>query len=82
MNKNLKVTIFISVIALLAIGVGLFYWYEWRPAQIRKECARIAPTYRTNQRGVSLRRQLSEEEAKLLNEQAYPKCLRERGLNE
>jgi len=21
------------------VGGGLFYWYEWRPSQIRKRCA-------------------------------------------
>lgn len=26
------------IITLLVIIAGLFYWYEWRPAQIKKEC--------------------------------------------
>lgn len=29
------------IVILLIIILGFaFYWYEWRPAQIRKECAR------------------------------------------
>jgi uncharacterized protein YxeA len=35
MNKK---TIFIGLILLILILVGVFYWYEWRPSQIRKNC--------------------------------------------
>ncbi|HMO78521.1 MAG TPA: hypothetical protein PKD95_04995 [Candidatus Paceibacterota bacterium] len=37
MNKFLSFVAFLIV--LMAI---LFYWYEWRPSQIVKECAQIA----------------------------------------
>ncbi len=26
------------ILFLLLLGSALFYWYEWRPTQIRKEC--------------------------------------------
>lgn len=35
MNKNTLIGIFL----VLIIG-GIFYWFQWRPSQIRKECSR------------------------------------------
>lgn len=33
----------ISLLSILVISiVGAFYWYEWRPDQIRKNCYDIA----------------------------------------
>ena len=29
----------ILILIILAILGGVFYWYEWRPTQIRKGCA-------------------------------------------
>lgn len=31
-------TILIAILAGLVMIVGAFYWYEWRPIQIRKSC--------------------------------------------
>jgi len=28
----------IIIIIILKVIVGSFYWFEWRPSQIRKEC--------------------------------------------
>jgi len=30
----------ILIIIILAILGGAFYWFQWRPSQIRKECSR------------------------------------------
>ncbi len=35
MNKQWKLIVGIT----LLLGIA-FYWYEWRPTQIRRECAR------------------------------------------
>lgn len=35
MNKK---TIVISLTLLVLILAGIFYWFEWRPSQIRKNC--------------------------------------------
>jgi len=37
MNKFLKQNWLFITVSFLII-VGAFYWYEWRPAQIKKEC--------------------------------------------
>ena len=34
----MKEKIILGVIILLILG-GAFYWFEWRPTQIRKECS-------------------------------------------
>lgn len=31
-------TILIAILAVLVITLGAFYWYEYRPSQIRKSC--------------------------------------------
>ena len=35
-------TILIVVLAVLVVIAGAFYWYEYRPSQIRKECYRAS----------------------------------------
>lgn len=41
-NKG-RIRFYGLVILVLFCIVGfLFYWYEWRPTQIRKECAKLA----------------------------------------
>lgn len=36
------------IILILVVLVGAFYWYEWRPTQIRKKCAESANNYAHN----------------------------------
>ena len=55
------VIIFIVVI----IVTGLFYWYEWRPSEIRKNCA--------------IKTEKSVLASKL-HENLYNQCLKENGL--
>ena len=40
MNKNILA---ILVVTVLILGF-VFYWFEYRPSQIRKMCWRIAPS--------------------------------------
>jgi len=52
LNKSMKETIkiflkhnwfkIILIIIVLKVVGGAFYWYEWRPSQIRKDCYNIA----------------------------------------
>ncbi len=35
--KKLIVMMFVLVI----VSGGLFYWFQWRPSEIRKECVRV-----------------------------------------
>ncbi len=36
-----KIILILIILIFITLGVA-FYWYEWRPAQIRKECGGIA----------------------------------------
>lgn len=36
-NRNVLLTI----LGVGIIAAGLFYWYQWRPSEIRKECSQI-----------------------------------------
>jgi len=33
--KTIKALLFIFIIL---VGCGLFYWYEWRPSEVKKAC--------------------------------------------
>jgi len=71
----------IIILALAAlVGGGLFYWYEWRPAKVKQECAARSKTVKREQAGgagVFSRRQIRKE---VLDDDKYELCLRERGL--
>lgn len=59
----------LSIIILIVAGIGLFYWYEWRPSQIKKKCNFSA----------------LESEGKAFTQKgvydsAYDRCLRGQGL--
>ena len=41
-NTN-KIPVYAGVVIFLVVGT-IFYWYEYRPNQIRKECAETSPT--------------------------------------
>ena len=58
----------IIVLILVILGVA-FYWYEWRPSQIRMECSEIAKD-KTTGLGATYERY----------ENYYESCLREKGL--
>ncbi len=38
-NKSMKLKI-ISILIVVAILGGVFYWFQWRPSQIREECSK------------------------------------------
>jgi len=54
---------FLILLGILILGF-IFYWFEWRPAQIRKECAERSKSKIYNDRYSNI----------------YNQCLRERGL--
>lgn len=56
-----------TVVVLLIIS-GLFYWFQWRPSEIRKECSK-----NFTQGYLSSRLSISPSEK-------YQKCLHEKGL--
>ena len=64
----MKKKIILGAIILLILG-GIFYWFQWRPAQIRKECSRWI-----NFRVLGGTRTAEEKELD------YKECLREHGL--
>jgi hypothetical protein len=55
----------IIVIILIVIG-GIFYWFQLRPAQIRKECTENSYIDKKNQ--------------KYFLETSYSECLKKHGL--
>ena len=63
MKKFIKENWFKFVILLVIFG--LFYWYEWRPSEIKKECAE------KTQKSVLVSK---------LHDNLYNQCLRENGL--
>lgn len=78
MKEKIK---WIFIIATLAvIGGGLFYWYEWRPNKIRKECVKIV---NSQDDGFNPEKFATEYSRKTyFDEIGYKKCLREKGISE
>ena len=75
------------ILMILLIGSGLFYWYEWRPARIRRECSEVAAQAAIElmkmKAEISKRyRQFAEKDLFLKDdmEAYYKECLRKRGL--
>lgn len=66
-KANQSALVIAAVILILVFG--WFYWYEWRPSQIRKECAEIANVKSGN--FLPLREEV---------EGRYYNCLRKNGL--
>ena len=67
MEKFLKYWLII-LLAAIVLG-GLFYWYEWRPISIIKNCERSARITESENMGL------------ISYETAYKGCLRFFGLN-
>lgn len=63
MNKKLVYTLTIGI--LIFLGAGLFYWFEWRPSEIKKECAEKTK---------------NSIAAFKMRDNLYDQCLRENGL--
>lgn len=36
----MKKPVIILIALSLILGIGLFYWFQWRPSEIRKECGK------------------------------------------
>ena len=36
-------TILIVILVVLIVAAGAFYWYEYRPSQIREKCNKLSP---------------------------------------
>ncbi len=58
------------IVMLIALIVLAFYWYSWRPHQIRKTCANDA----------TLRGFMTLGRSDNFNEAPYNQCLRQNGL--
>lgn len=78
-NVNTKKIILIIIIPLLIIGGFLFYWYEYRPSQITKECANTAKEKAIKKRQVN---EDTTEEKFLTNDYNtyFEWCLQEKGM--
>ncbi len=66
------------IMAILLIGIGLFYWYEYRPSRSYIECNQEALEWmRENAEDLSDNLGLSID----IYNFRYIKCLREKGIN-
>jgi hypothetical protein len=69
--EKIKQYKYIIIVALIIL-VGIFYWFQIRPAQARKECIKRYP----NAFGRADIGRLM-----IIDQPGYEKCLREHGLN-
>lgn len=72
MKTKSKIIIGLIVIALIS---GWFYWYEWRPSQIKKECGiKAGSLYEAGQAS-----DISYGEMSKGADLVYSECLRRQG---
>lgn len=65
------------IVIIILITGGAFYWFELRPAEIRKECIRLV----SSQGRFNPEKFVTEYSGKTyFDKVAYKKCLIERGL--
>ena len=79
-----KIILIVIVVALLG---GIFYWFQWRPTQIRKTCIKTIEAsknekgndgYLTNEAFEQRLREIKSGES--FDESSYNKCLLGYGL--
>jgi hypothetical protein len=75
MNEKIKKYWWVIVIVLVI--AGFFYWYEWRPTQIRKECAISILEKGDKFNHEQFLAKYGVQEAK---DNLYKNCLKEHGL--
>ena len=74
-NLPLKILVVTIVLSLIT---GWFYWFQWRPSEIRKECAKVSEDKINNLTDDSQNRAIYTE--KLFNS-LFQACAQEHGLN-
>ena len=74
-----KFTILIILLAIFILIGGAFYWYEWRPTKIRKNCTWKQAEVDFRYIGGSHYGVKKGEWYRLTNDE-YQKCLQEYGL--
>ena len=76
MKQTLIIILPISVVLVIILSVG-FYWFQLRPAQIRKECIKVA----NNEEGFNQEKFVAKQLGKeYFNQSRYNNCLLEHGL--
>jgi len=63
------------LLIIVLIGAGLFYWYEWRPSQIRKICQEKVENHDRELLESAIKSKLVKEGGDI-----YDFCLRQHGL--
>lgn len=76
MNFSSKAQYWITVCIILAVLAFVFYWFEWRPAQLRIQCAGGAAAWVQSSRFL-----LDTQEGQSDYSFTYQRCLNERGTN-
>jgi len=82
--KSNKLALFIFVFLILLV-VGWFYWFQWRPAAVRRECFKVASEGEMRDESGEKTQRLSYEQARKLQEvteNRYSNCLRKHGLRD
>jgi hypothetical protein len=77
--KTIPLLIVCSLIIVLFIG--LFYWFQWRPANARRECAHYADIWATA--GIDQNASNSEQVSTRAKDYdlAFKTCMQTEGLN-
>lgn len=61
-------SVWVIITLILILVAGYFYWFQWRPSQIRKDCAEKYPT------NLGMKSDIDKAKTN------YDHCLHEKGL--
>lgn len=67
----------IFLVFVFLIIAGWFYWFQWRPANIRNECYKSATDYELSDKNMSFRQ---NQRLQAIIENQYSNCLHEHGI--
>jgi len=65
------------ILIIIVVAGTAFYWFQWRPAEIRKECAAFS---QGKENKFNLEQFLSKYGSQEARDNLYKNCLREHGL--
>lgn len=74
--RRAKPSYSLGIVILALVLIALFYWFQWRPSEIRKDCVRYANEHVKVETGS---KEIDIDKFIKANDFVYKDCLKARG---